>query len=98
MAEIIWTETALEQYDEVLAPIYENNIEVGVSINSKVEETLEILTTYPESFPVVAEPLRKLSIPGYPFVLYYEYRGDGFVRIAAFFHDKQNRPARSDDE
>jgi len=92
MARLQWAESALDQYDEALAPIFEDNFEVGVSIFNKSQEMLQLLQAYPESFPIVADPLRKLSVPGYPYCFYYEYRGDGVVRIAAFLHDKQTRP------
>lgn len=69
---------------------YDNqNPGLGSRFQSAVDEVVQLLVDTPLIFPAVYGNVRRASLKGYPYILYYMVRSDR-VRIFGCFHARRN--------
>jgi len=90
MAEVIWTEPALNALDEIADNIALNNYDAACSLVGKVFEKVELLEDNPNLGNIPRElrhtPYRRLTIK--PVYVYYRLEGTDIVII---FVDRNER-------
>lgn len=65
------------------------NPELGTRFRSAVDALLQLLGNSPQIFPIIYRAVRRASVQGFPYLLYYVVRSDR-VLILGCFHARRN--------
>jgi toxin ParE1/3/4 len=63
---------------------------LGEEFLIEIDESLELLLSYPFAFPNKYKYLREYTIPRFPFLIYYEVT-DTQLRVLSIFHTSRNK-------
>ncbi|HEY5817539.1 MAG TPA: type II toxin-antitoxin system RelE/ParE family toxin [Mesorhizobium sp.] len=91
MDELIWTEPALQNLDDIGSYIALDNPRAAESVVRRIVETVSILTYHPKIGRIGRDPTtRELVVTGTPYVVVYRFRER--IEIIAVFHAARKWP------
>lgn len=68
----------------------EQQIGLGDDFITEVDDSFELISIFPDAFPIKYKQLRGYVLPKFPFIIFYNYT-DTEIRIVSIFHTSRKR-------
>lgn len=70
--KIIFSPLALDNLQHIQTYIASDNIAAAIRVGAEIKRSIEMLPIHPYMGPVFDAPVRRLVIPRFPYVVFYE--------------------------
>ena len=86
---LVVTPLAQQDIDDA-ASWYEARVTaLGLRFVESLDESFELVSASPQSYPVVHRDIRRILIPGFPYAMFFVLR-DNTVRVIACMHTRRH--------
>lgn len=93
MHELIWTEDALQDLDDIGAFIAQDNPRAAANLVTRIARSIASLATHPQLGRIGRDPsTRELVVPGTAYIAAYRLRQR--IEVLAIFHAARRWPDR----
>jgi toxin ParE1/3/4 len=89
MKPVVFHPLAEQEVTDAAAYYEAQKLGLGLEYLGEVEHAVNFLARYPEAGAKIRGPIRRLSLPKFPYALLYRVLGDGQIRVLAIAHHKQ---------
>ncbi len=88
--KVIWSDTAKDDYKELLFHIAEQSYQNAVFVQTRIENSLSLLTDFNLGIPVKNTKFIKHYIPKTSYFVVYKILDDNTVKLLAFIHSSRD--------
>jgi toxin ParE1/3/4 len=79
---------AREEYDDSARWYDRQRAGLGVDFTSEVDATFDIISNYPDRYPVVKRDIREAPLHRFPYCVYYRVRSNRVIVLAVFHQSR----------